>query len=332
MQSLAAPLLAIGLSEITQALYLVSLIIPTLVLLMSAHLLRTRELPNLTRPQNTVRKGSKTSTSTHQSLALKSESQLSLPATISPKLTPPVRQPTANVPLGEKWNSLLGHKPSISSFGYRAPTLSTSGHRRHTVYGSGALRASDLAAEDNMRKTLARRSVDIWLEAGHAKPPGNLFERATEMIKPTPALRIMQGPSERNGGQGVLERLRGGVVSMLPKRVSLQGGSDIAMTPRRSSRYGDADEEAPSSPITIHITSPSKYERRQSGLTREVSADPSFEETGSGDVDGIGEGEIQTATRARMSASPTYFFGRERAVSGVDHVELDWLQSAILPQ
>jgi hypothetical protein len=185
IQALSSPLLALGLTSTPQILYLISLLLPSTLLVISTYLLRSRPLPTLTHPRNLKKssKASKNSASTHQSLALRSESQLSLPCTISPKLTPPARS-GPNVPLGEKWSSLLEHKPSISNFGYQAPLTKEKGHRRHTVYGG--LSAQDVAAEESMRKTLARRSVDIWLEAGHAKPPGNILERAAEMIRPHP--------------------------------------------------------------------------------------------------------------------------------------------------
>jgi hypothetical protein len=325
-----------GLSQVTQILYLISLLLPSTLLLCATYTSRSRALPMPTRARNLKKssKASKTSTSTHQSLALRTESQLSLPCTISPKLTPPVRRVASIVPLGEKWTSLLEPKPSISSFGYQAPTLGAhiNENRRHTMHGNAA--ASDRAAEECMRKTLARRSVDIWLEAGHAKPVGSVLERAAEMIRPHPALRILDGQREP-AGEGMMRKLRGGVVSMLlmPKRYSQAGTQGVEMTtPRRTqSRYADAEEDEPDSPITISITSPSKYERRQSGLARPYSTADTEDGTAEEDTGLEVNGSIQTATRARISASPTYFFGKEQSRS-VELDDLDRLQSAILPQ
>jgi hypothetical protein len=146
----------------------------------------------------------------------------------------------------------------------------------------------------------------------------------------------MDGPRE-----GVIRKLRGGVASILlmPKRFSQVVDEEVetASTPRRRvSRYADADEEdeEPHSPITIHITSPSKFERRQSGLARysigEASMDSEKEEEGSGEVEV--EVQVQTATRVRMSASPRYVLGNERVGGKLEEYELDWLQSSILPQ
>lgn len=130
---------------------------------------------------------------------------------------------------------------------------------------------------------------------------------------------------------------------LMPKRFSQHVGEEqVEMaTPRRRgiSRYADMEDEEdeePQSPITIHITSPSKFEKRQSGLSRPYSTAETSEggcDEVDGEVGGEANGSIQMATRARMSASPTYYFGKERMGGEYgEEQELDWLQSAIIPQ
>lgn len=294
-QASTVPLLANGRSDVDLILYLIALVIPAPALLLATYLLRYH-IPT-TRSQ---KKGSTKSTSTHRSLALMSESQLSLPITISPKLTPAEKRVSTLPP---QMSRLLEAKPSVSNFGYNRD------HRRHTAYETSGLR--DLDAEEAMRRMLARRSGDVWIEAGHAVEGGDILSRAAEMMKPTPALCVLDSTPRSDG---LLTRLRGGVVSMLPNRLSY---------PHYTNR--DIEEGGHQiSPIEISITSPSKSEHRQSHaesmITDEAAIDFSLPRV-----------EIATARLGRMSASPTIYYGRpESAVP--ERYDVDWLTAGVLPQ
>lgn len=109
-----------------------------------------------------------------------------------------------------------------------------------------------------------------------------MFARAAEMLKPVPAMRVLGSPQE-----GTLTRMRGGVVSMLPRRIS--------------------GLFEPSVEIKVTSASPEKSRR---AITH-----------------GSDHAEIQTATRARMSSSPTFIYGPTEQ----PEYELDWLSAGILP-
>jgi hypothetical protein len=278
-----------------------------------SYLLRYRPPPT-TRAKNQ----SIISVSTHRSLALQTPSELSLPISISPKLTPPApkRASTAAFALGERVSKLVEPKPSISNFGY---TYTNTRQRPHTIYGLCPT-IRDLDAEEAMRRTLARRSGDVWIESGHAVESGGLWSRATEMLKPVPALRVL-GDLPR--GEGMLTRLRGGVVSMLPKRrtgVDEEFGMGQFDDPPR--RIQEEEVHADPSPIRINIESPSKYDRRFSATS--VFEDAVGEGDGEGDVEVEVEAEVQYATKGRMSASPTFYYAP-------GHGQLDWFTRGVLP-
>ena len=277
-------------------MYLLSLLLPAPMLALASFQLRYR-VPST----SLSKKGSAQSTSTHRSLALMSESQLSLPISVSPKLTPPVAQRSSTGPA--QLSKLLDPKPSISNFGY---------NRRHTV--DAPVSVYEIAAEEAKRRTLARRSGDVWIEAGHAIEGGGLLARATEMLKPVPAMRVL---SDASRGPGVFTRLRGGVVSMLPIRSSGYGEHSV-----HDPEYGGAQD----SPIRISITSPSEFERRRSQAASSTSDEP--------EVDSIlPSAEIQTAIQARVSASPTYCYIRPDNGPGPSGgYGVDWLTAGILPK
>lgn len=272
----------------TLSLYLVSILLPTPVLALTSYLLRYR-------PAKRLKKGSTQSVSTHRSLALLSESQLSLPITVSPKLTPPAekRQTMKNDTLAR----LLGPKPSVSDFGYdRRP-------RPHTVYGANH---RDALAEERLKHVMARRSTDLWLEDGHAIEGGGFLSRVTEMLKPYPAMRVLDSVSER---PDTLTRMRGGVMSMIAKRKSTY-----------DEEHSMANMGAPS----ISITSPSKYDRRISGVSTSDGLEAGdYDQTmGSAEL----SAEIQTAQYGRMSRGPTHICS-----SGSERYDIDWLGAEILP-
>ena len=285
------PLLVRGMSNLTLALYLVSLLLPAPTLAFASFLLRYRQ----PQTQQREKKSSVKSTSTHRSLALLSESQLSLPISVSPKLTPPAAKRSSTVP--SRMSKLLEPKPSISNFGYDRDSRHQSGNE-----------------DEAMRRTLARRSGDVWIESGHAIEGGGLIARAAEMLKPVPAMRVLCEAAPTVRGADVLTRLRGGVVSMLPKRWS---GYDEF--PMRDVEGGQT------SSITISVTSPSKFERQTSRIPSYVS---DGEQLGDMTMPSV---EIRTATRARMSSGPTFFYGRaERAPQ--DDYDVDWLTAGVLPK
>jgi hypothetical protein len=299
------PLLIKGVTDVTLALYLISLLIPSPCLILASYFLRYRP-PPATRAKKSSTKSAQSS-STHRSLALISESQLSLPISISPKLTPPAPKRESTVALNERLSKLIEPKPSISNFGY---DRKGHGDRRHTVYGNPTER--DAGEMEAMRRILARRSGDVWIESGHAVEGGGLWSRATEMLKPVPALRVLD---DRPRAAGVLTRLQGRVVSLLPKWHS-QVDEEHALGQFDDAPQAIVEEEVNppnESPIRINIESPSKYERRVSAAV----------------IEGESVGEVQVARKGRMSPSPTFFCGQPGSASGY---QLDWLTAAVLPK
>ena len=218
---------------------------------------------------------------------------------MSPKLTPPVEKRRSKVP-HPRFGNLLEPKPSITNFGY-----DRGGRRPHTVHEAAVW---DAEAEAKLKKTLARRSGDVWLEEGHAIEGGGFLSRAAEMIKPYPALRVLESLPEQ---PAALKRLRGGVMSMLG--------------PRR--RGGDEEHAMGNFAPAISISSPSKYDRRPiSGIStleavdgEEIDIDRTMASTEF-------SAEIQTALYGRMSQSPTFYCGPDQ-----DLYHTDWLTAKVLP-
>ena len=278
-----------GLNHTTQILYLVSILIPAPLLLVTSYLLRYWPSPTTRERQ----KKSKQSTSTHYPLALLTNSQLSLPISLSPELTPPNHK-RSSVPTA-RLSHILEPRPSLSNFGHNRP-------RPHTVYGTDA----DHIADEAMRRTMARRSSDVWIEAGHARQSDGRWSRTAEMLKPVPAMRVLGTERPQHA---TLTRFRGGVVSMLPKRWS--GVESIPLQERLSN-----DNGMPASPVTIHITSPSKNGRRASGVSYT-------------NQEGVSSStEIQVATKGRMRSSPKSFYDRDRE----EGYEIDWMTAGVLPR
>lgn len=147
------------------------------------------------------------------------------------------------------------------------------------------------------------------MENGHAKNRHSVLGRATEMLKPVPALCILEN-EPREGGD-IITRLREGVVSMLPSRLSQLVGSQT-----------QTDEWELNSPIKINIESPSKYERRIRQSEVSVS-DAGLEENQ--------EIHIRVAMMARMSGSPSFVYPPRTEVEGEGY-ELDWLAAGVLPK
>ncbi|WWC87315.1 uncharacterized protein L201_002204 [Kwoniella dendrophila CBS 6074] len=222
--ALSLPLLIGGSSDMAIILYLVSILLPSPLLAVTSYLLRYRPLPVSTSSARSKKGSTKTtSTTAHRSLALRSESQLSLPLSISPKLTPPapnrasISRSNLNNVSSPTIQKMIEPKPSLTTF-IHTPT-NKSNHRRHTVYGGG-LTFEDIQADENMRKTLARRSGDVWIQSGHAIEGGGFISRATEMLKPVPAMRVLESTKRQNNNERTAQNSRNGIVSMLAKRAS----------------------------------------------------------------------------------------------------------------
>ncbi|WWC59032.1 uncharacterized protein I303_101578 [Kwoniella dejecticola CBS 10117] len=332
-------------TDMALVLYLTSLLLPSPFLALASWLLRYRPLPVVSAARS--KKGSaKGASSTHLSLALKSESQLSLPSSTSPKLTPPAPKRASTMNLASPTlHKMIEPKPSLTTF-----LGSTRGQgRRHTVYGG--LTFDDIQAEENMRKTLARRSGDVWISSGHAIEGGGLLSRATEMLKPVPAMRVLENTRPKRSNEGTLRRMRGGVVSMLAKRASglfqqntendvelaMDQFEDADMSEGNSpSIYGDGSASPARSGIAISIIAPSP-EKRVSQFARTASSYSSGQE-GETDIGfdmSYATAEIGTARRGRMSNGPTFIFGKEKNPpverAQTNGYDLDWMTAGVLP-
>ena len=150
-----------GFNSVTQILYLISLLLPPVFIAFASHLLRYR--PALTTRQR-AKKSSNRSHSTHLS---SHPSNISLPQSLADELP---EAPT-------RMSHLLQPKPSVSNFGYN----------RHV----------DNRAEEAYRKTMSRYSGDVWREAGHTVETNNRWSRVGEMIKPVPALAVLDHRKSR---------------------------------------------------------------------------------------------------------------------------------------
>ena len=266
-------------------LYLISLLLPAPLLVYASYLLRYRVLAT-----HREKKGSMKSISTR---ALMTGSRFSLPFAISPKLTPvEKRKSTAS--------------PRMSRFFDPTLSFSNSGNnRRHTMHTTYDLR--DLVAEEAMHRTLARRSSDVWIESGHAVEGGGLLARATEMLKPVPAMRVL---SSTPRGDGVLKRLRGEAVSMLPNRLS---GHEA---------HVPCDQEVgqvQKSPIRSRVTSSSKM----------TAMSDELEEL---DMDTMLPGaQMTTKIKRKLSTGISLESAGSEGGPG-DGYDMDWLTSGILPK
>ncbi|WRT65176.1 uncharacterized protein IL334_002119 [Kwoniella shivajii] len=331
--ALSVPMLTYGSTDMPIVLYLVSILLPSPILALTSVLLRYRPLScSNTRSEKVSSKT--TSTSAHRSLALRSESQLSLPMSISLKLTPPAPRRASTVNLASPTLSkIIGPRPSLTTF----MGSGKSPERRHTVYGG--LTMKDLEAEEAMRKTLARRSGDVWISSGHAIEGGGILSRATEMLKPVPAMRVLEDAVKTK--ESIKPKsLRDSVFSMVSKRASSlfqQNRADDV----RSSQFEDADNETSrnyiqASParsnIAISIIGPSPEKRRSTARTQSSYSTDDVEE-GTGIDVSYQTAEIGMAKRGRMSNGPMFIFGKndERGKATEEGYELDWLTAGVLP-
>ena len=247
-----------------------------------------------------VKKSSIKSSSTVQSLALTAPSQLSLPTSLSPKLTPPnekrIKRPNAT------WRHFLNPKPSVSNFGFNRPK----GAKPEVV---GVRSGLD---HDKYMQNANRRSGDVWIEMGHAIKGGNRLSRTAEMLKPNPAMRVLDKP------EGSKDKPQGGMASLLNHRLSGLSNSRTVDTRK---------EDLPASPVAINITSPSKYDNRASTFSEAETHE------GEEGMSTWPSAEIQIATKGRMSSSPIFFCGRPgSAAIARDGYDVDWVTAGVLPK
>ncbi|WVQ68826.1 uncharacterized protein L199_007035 [Kwoniella botswanensis] len=330
---LSLPLLLNGPKDMAIILYLISVLLPSPFLALISYLLRYRPMP-VSSGVRSKKSSTKTTSTAHRSLALLSESQLSLPLSISPKLTPPAPKRASTMNLASPTLSkMIEPKPSLTTF--------IGSGRRHTVYGG--LTLAEMQGDEDMRKTLARRSGDVWISNGHAIEGGGFISRATEMLKPVPAMRVLEDTRRRND-DGTMKKMRGGVVSMLAKRASSlfhsQTRDDIEL-----GQFEDADGEpsfdkgiAPASParsgIAISIIAPSPEKRlsKATAVTRTGSSYSTGEGENEPEIDAsYGTAEIGMAKRGRMSNGPMFIFGKDKEKRTENGYELDWLTAGVLP-
>lgn len=244
------------------------------------------------------------------------------------------------MPIGERWGKLLNSKPSISKFGFanttNAAKRQTLDLHRQTVLGAAmaaqAALDEDAKAEDALKRNMNRRSADLWREAGHARPTSSRFERAREMMKPAPALCMMdENGSPVNKRQSMQQegvRRMSSSMAVLSKRMSQAFGAGAAASADSEdiiemSQYVNVEasqpravvEAGPSSPA-IQVTSPSRYDRRLSAMSSSNTHATDAEDSPERSADGHDGGEvvaIHTATRGRMSAGPMYILGGIRS-------------------
>lgn len=229
--------------------------------------------------------------------------------------------------VGSRWGApdalghhALGHTsvPALASVAAMssATNLSLAGRtaldlRRHTIHLA--------AAQTVLRDMDRRRAADLWLETGHARDFGstNGIRRAAEMLKPVPALVVLSGSTvpektERSTDRsaGMLSRLRGGIVSMLPQR--------------RHAGITTAQVSAPI-PLPVIVTSASSPQSSKRSHRRNST---SITDDGAG-----AEVEIHVATRAHRSPSPSLLLAHNRASRqpGQGALQLDWITGHVLP-
>ncbi|KAL1408478.1 hypothetical protein Q8F55_005290 [Vanrija albida] len=322
--ALDMPLLVFGPTTAALWSFAVSISLPAPVLCVASYLMRCRGKAQVYRKKKT----STSSADTHVSLALMAEVDLPFPIDLSPKLTPPLKQPFRTDGGEVRTDKILRPKPSLTTFGFipRVPGYSPPSQlpfagpnqlRRHTMYTGAEIDAVEKAAEKTLKNMHKRRSQEIWSETGQAKEGLGAAGRAMEMLKPVPALCVMED-SRRNSG--MLRRLRGGIVSMLAGDVSVIDeeraieGTATQATTQATTTVTQVTIQAATS-ATSQTASPPPSHVRHSGISHDVHDSPA---------------EIRTASVARLSASPSFVLGLEGQEDKVN-THLGWLPAALLP-
>lgn len=220
--------------------------------------------------------------------------------------------------------------------------------RRHTVYGNFTMR--DLEAEEVLRKTLSRKSGDIWIQNGHAVEGGGFISRTAEMFKTVPPMRILVNqPAVVGGKKDTVNNFRGGVVSMIAKRASgfFEGRRLSIQPPAEAAEKTIGQYEKACIDGASSTCSPSNFPRSLSAINfnteRPISHASGHQSISSTDEDSttLPAAQIYCATRGRMSNGPTLIFGRrlsnqrlkKTASVGEDNgLELDWLNGDVAPK
>lgn len=186
--------------------------------------------------------------------------------------------------------------------------------RRHTVHVT--------AANAVLRDMNSVTTAELWLRSGQAREGGR-FARAAEMLKPVPALCVLGGSTaparthkSADRSAGILARLRGGVVSMLP--------------PRRGA--------APAPPVSVPVLDTEIPVIVTTGVSPKSSphkSEKSHRRGGSGCTES--DAEIHVATHARRSPSPSFIFTNGNGSgSGLpdpnakEQLRLDWISGGML--
>ena len=104
---------------------------------------------------------------------------------------------------------------------------------------------------------------------------------------------------------------------MMPNRLSGYSGTEPG--------WNQGDGEVPASPITIHITSPSKHDVRANRAS--VQSGVSMDDSGAS----FPSAQIQHAKRGRMGAGPTLVLGKQKTEDDEGY-ELDWMTAGVLPK
>jgi hypothetical protein len=296
------PLLLFGPTTVAIWSFAASITLPAPVLCLASYIMRSRGKAQVYR-----KKASTSSADTHVSLALMAEVDLPFPLDLSPKLTPPLKQPFRTDGGQLRTDKVLRPKPSLTTFGFipRVPGYSppsqlpftVAKQRRHTMYGGAELELLK-AAETTFKNMDKRRSQEVWCATGQAREGLSATGRAVEMLKPAPALCVMED-TRRNSG--MLKRLRGGIVSML--------AGDISVVDEEKTIEGIATQ------LPAGVASPPHSTVRNSGMSQDAH-DHAV--------------EIRTASVARFSASPSFILGLEGQEEKVNS-HLGWLPAALLP-
>ena len=121
------------------------------------------------------------------------------------------------------------------------------------------------------------------------------------MIKPFPAMRVLSGPAGRPKELGVMKRLRGGVVSMLPARWSGAYDRDF-MLEGGGERPDDRSIMAQGSILAVH------------------NADRTIRST-----------DLEAAMFQNASQDEEFYSNQHRAIKGNGY-DIDWLTAGVLPK
>jgi len=315
-------------SNLNKVLYLVSIMLPSPIIVLASYLLRYRPTPSA-HERVSKRAPESLSTRSRGSVVLQNASELSLP------LPDTIGSATVN----EKQD--VGPQPRTSHFVVPIPSVSSLDSDRtlrpYTVHGLNVAqdqlqrRMRDRLEEARLRTRMHRRSTDVWLEEGLAVEGGSRWSRTAEMLKPRPALCVLDAPRPR---EGVLSKLRGGVVPMMPKRFSVVMDNHQL----KNLRHAD-DNNIPLSPLAVNSDPPSNIiDHRRASRLSDAATNGDGLDGDSAEAAGNTSAqlaEIQIATKGRMSVSPVIFSSRPGSTAIVKEqsgYELDWMTAGVLPK